>query len=105
MSEKIKKAEILLDCIGDIDDALLAESLAYRPKRRAPRLALIAACMALSIVLVFGVIGALNIITSDRDYDAGINNAPDKAPSISAPSSLDELFVTSEALKRCDKEL
>lgn len=86
MSNKIKKAELLLDRIGEIDDSLLSEALSYRPQRRAPRFALIAACVALSVMLVLGAVGALDFISSDRFRN-------DKSPTSPTPTSLDEVMT------------
>ena len=91
MSDKMKKAEYLLDELGDIDDALLTEAISYRPARRAPRFALIAACIALSLLLVFSSIIVLQMITPE--FDKVQNNAPNAAPS---PLTLDDVMTSAK---------
>lgn len=56
--EKRIKAEILLEGIGEIDDALLNEAMSYRPKRRMTSKLLILAA-TLAVVLTMTVGGAL----------------------------------------------
>lgn len=91
MSDKMKKAEYLLDELGDIDDALLIEAISYRPVRRAPRFALIAACIALSLLLVFSSVIVLQTVMPD--FGNTQNNAPNAAPS---PLTLDEVMMSAK---------
>lgn len=87
MSDKIKKAEYLLDEIGEIDDALLTEALSYRPARRAPRFMLVAACIVLSIVFVISSAVMLQKVSSGLNgiFDNAQNNAPNNAPGDESP--------------------
>ncbi len=91
MSDKLKKAEYLLDEIGEIDDKLLAEAMSYRPARRAPRFVLIAACIALSLLFAFSSVIVLQMITPD--FDKVQNNAPNAAPS---SLTLDEVMMSAK---------
>ncbi len=96
MSDKLKKAEYLLDEIGEIDDDLLAEAMAYRPARRAPRFVLIAACIALSIVFVISSSVMLNrvFLKMNNIFDNSVNNSPNAAPpENSGPLSLDDVLT------------
>lgn len=55
-NEKIRKAEILLEGIGEIDDALLADAIAYRPKKRIrSRLLILAAAITVVFTMTVGV--------------------------------------------------
>ena len=52
-NEKLKKADALLDAVGEIDDIYLAEALSYRKKRRVnSRVVVIAATLAMSLTLI-----------------------------------------------------
>lgn len=52
-NEKIKKANALLDAIGEIDDIYLSEALSYRRKRGiGSRVLVIAATLTLSLILL-----------------------------------------------------
>lgn len=65
---KHKKAAFLFSEMGGIDDYLLQEALVYRPvQKRTSRLFIMAACLAMSAVLVLGgvVIGNLAGIKND----------------------------------------
>lgn len=65
---KHKKAAFLFSEMGGIDDYLLQEALIYRPvQKRTSRLLIMAACLAMSVVLVLGgvVIGNLAGIKND----------------------------------------
>ncbi len=96
MIDKLKKAEYLLDEIGEIDDKLLAEAVSYRPARHAPRFVLIAACIALSIVFVISSAVMLNrvFLKMDNIFDNSVNNAPNAAPPESnEPLSLDDVLA------------
>ena len=65
---KQKKAAFLFSEMGGIDDYLLQEALVYRPvQKRASRLWIMAACLAMSFVLVFGgvLIGNLAGVKND----------------------------------------
>ena len=60
MDDKKRKAEALLDAIGEIEDSYLAEAVAYRKRRKTlSRLLIIAATLVLSMaILLSTVIGA-----------------------------------------------
>ena len=101
MSDKLKKAECLLDEIGEIDDDLLAEAMAYRPARRAPRFVLIAACLGLSIIFTVSSVVMLQRLSSgfgdkynnaqaDTPTHAPIENPPADSK---GPKSLDAVFT------------
>ena len=96
MSDKLKKAEYLLDEIGEIDDDILAEAISYRPARRAPRFVLIAACIALSLMLVFSSVIVLQRVLPGMNniFDNSVNNAPNMLPvDEGAPHSLDAVMT------------
>lgn len=62
MKNKNEKAAYLLDEIGQIDDRLIAEAMAFRPKKKRRYPLLVAAvCAALAAVLVITVSGAFAI--------------------------------------------
>ena len=88
MSDKLKKAEYLLDEIGEIDDDMLSEAISYRPARRAPRFMLIAACIALSVVFVLSSAVMLQRVSSGLNsiFDNAQNNAPNNAPGDEPPA-------------------
>lgn len=105
MSDKLKKAEYLLDEIGEIDDRLLAEATAYRPARRAPRIVLIAACIALSVIFTVSSVIMLQKVSSgfgdkfnnaqaDTPTDAPIENPPEDS---NGPTSLDAVFTDAKS--------
>lgn len=69
--EKKIKAEILLEGIGEIDDALLAEAIAYRPRRRTTsRLLILAATIAVVFTLVVGNALISMLAKGDSDIEA-----------------------------------
>ena len=93
-NEKTIKAEMLLEGIGEIDDTLLAEALAYRPRRRAgSRLVILAATVAvfLTIMMGLGVIGRL------ADEKKGDSVAPEfnDAPQAPAQTGTLDSFLSS----------
>ncbi len=100
MSDKLKKAEYLLDEIGEIDDDILAEAISYRPARRAPRFALIAACITLSIVLILSSAVVLSKVSSGLNgiFDSDRNNSQNNTPPMSdgAPVSLDTVMISAK---------
>ncbi len=100
MSDKLKKAEYLLDEIGEIDDKLLAEAVSYRPARRAPRFVLIAACIALSVIFTVSSVIMLQRVSSglmgifDNSKNEPHADAPtEKPPADSSPLSLDAVLA------------
>ncbi len=57
--------------IGEVDDALVQEALAYRPKRTAfERILMVAACLTLSLMLCFGVL-LISLRSKDAPNDQG----------------------------------
>ena len=81
-NEKLKKADLLLDAIGEIDDAYLAAALSYKRKRGVgTRLLIIAATLAMSFTLIVCVvIGARLVSKNDMGSEAAPNaeNVADK---------------------------
>ncbi len=68
MNEKRRKAEILLDAVGEVDDALLSEALNYRKKSTySTRVVAMAASFALVFCLIAGalIIGRLDLLKND----------------------------------------
>ncbi len=81
MNEKRRKAEMLLEAVGDIDDALLSEAMNYRKK---PTYSTKAVAMAASFALIFClvagalIIGRLDLLKNDFNYEnMGGNNPSD----------------------------
>lgn len=100
MSDKLKKAEYLLDEIGEIDDKLLAEAVSYRPARRAPRFVLIAACIALSVIFTVSSVIMLQRVSSglmgifdNNNHEPHANAPTEKPPANSNPLSLDAVLT------------
>ena len=94
MSDRIRRAEILLDSIGNIDDRFVSEALTYRPARRMPRLALIAACMVLSFAVIIGSIGILQKNRFEVSTESGNMAAPEGSQNGTTQDSLDGLLAT-----------
>lgn len=71
-NEKLKKADLILDAIGEIDDEYLAAALSYKRKRGVgSRLLIIAATLAMSLTLIVGaVIGARLVSKNDMEAEA-----------------------------------
>lgn len=88
-TRKQPKAAYLFSEMGGIDDYLLQEALGYRPvqKRSASRLWVVAACIAMSLVLVFGGVLIGNLANTENQApsleDDGIDAPPD-APTLDA---------------------
>lgn len=73
-NEKLKKADALLDAVGEIDDVYLAEALTYRKRRSVSRrLAFVAAAIAMTVTVVLSVSIGLRLV-SDSDL---LPSAPD----------------------------
>ena len=71
-NDKLKKADLLLDAVGEIDDAYLTEALSYKRKRNSgSRLLIIAATLAMSCTLIVcAVIGARLVSKNDMEPSA-----------------------------------
>ncbi len=79
--EKIKKAEILLDAIGELDDELLFEATEYRKKRRPSlRVIAMAAVFAIIFTLVAGNVLIKQFFGMSGNFGGVANPVPD-APS------------------------
>ena len=90
-NEKLKKADALLDAVGEIDDAYLAQALAYRKKRGvSSRLAFVAAAIAMTVTLIFSVSIGLRLVShNDLAPSApGNENSEDKGASTNSLESL-----------------
>ena len=66
-NEKLKKADLLLDAVGEIDDVYLENALSYKRKRGvSSRILIIAATLAMSLTLIVcTVIGARLALKND----------------------------------------
>ncbi len=91
---KRKKALYLLREIGNIDDRLVQEALLYRAGRASPRVLLVAACIAMSLLLVLGTFAVSMMSRKGEDSDAPQGGAPmqDHTQRVEA---LDEMLVSS----------
>ncbi len=79
MNEKRRKAEMLLEAVGEVDDALLSEAINYRKKPTYNTRALaMAASFALIFCLVAGalIIGRLDMLKNDHDSENMGGNTP-----------------------------
>ena len=75
MKNRREKAEYLFDRIGEIDDALLADALAYKPvSRKKYNFGLIAACLALiiAVALVFPLFQNQFVVGENEKVDEGM---------------------------------
>lgn len=113
--EKRIKAENLLEGIGEIDDTLLAEALAYRPRRRAnSRIVILAATLAVLLTLAMG-LGVIGRLAEEKKGDSvapEFNDAPPQAPAQTGTldsflSSIEggenfEYLTDKDALPYCD---
>ncbi len=96
--EKKIKAEILLEGIGEIDDSLLAEAIAYRPRRRAgSRLLILAATLAVVFTVVVG--GTLVSMIADR---VNKEEAPPEKNDEAVAYTLDTVFASIDRKDRFD---
>ncbi len=101
-SEKRRKAEILLDSMGDIDDSLLSEALSYRRRRnQLSRMIILAATVSIVFCLMIGVVIGSKFANVNGDPGATEGNAnvgilPDKDTSSApeTPKSLDSVFTS-----------
>lgn len=64
MNDKRRKAEVLLDAIGEMDDIYLAEAMSYKKKKRnaLSRLLVIAATLILATVIPFSAIVGASVV-------------------------------------------
>ena len=64
MDEKRRKAEALLDAIGEIDDSYLQEAISYKKRRRVKlsRLLIIAATVILAVVIPFSALVGTSVV-------------------------------------------
>lgn len=64
MNDKIKKAEVLLDAIGEMNDHYIAEAMSYKKKKRSSlsRLLIIAATLILATVIPFSAIVGASVV-------------------------------------------
>ena len=91
---KHKKATYLFDEIGNIDDRLVQEAMLYRAGRASPRVLLVAACIAMSLLLVLGTFAVSMMSRKSEDSDAPQGGSPmqDHTQRVEA---LDEMLVSS----------
>ncbi len=107
-NEKLKKADALLDAVGEIDDVYLAEALTFRKRRSVSRrLAFVAAAIAMTVTVVFSVSIGLRLV-SDSDLSPsapGNESSEDKGENtnsleylmLSLPSKERFAYVENEA--------
>lgn len=70
MRDRTDRAYRLMSELGGISDRYLDEAQNYKPRRRSRIPVILAACIALSVLTVFGVLGAMNIAFGDKSDDA-----------------------------------
>ena len=89
-NEKQRKAELLFDAIGRLDDRLLQDALTWRPRNllAITRALLIAATLSLSVVVM--VSGILLALRRDNgpNADSPPNNSEQTTPTVSLDSTL-----------------
>ena len=92
-AKKNQKTAYLFREIGNVDDALLQEAIAYRPQRSAaPRVLLIAACLSLSILLSFGaILIAMRAGSNLPDGSTDKNESP--STNLPVTQTLDQLLL------------
>ena len=87
MKNRKEKAEYLFDSIGEIDDALLADALSYKPVRRKKyNFGLIAACFALviAVALVFPLLQNGFAVNESEKVDEGMLDVNESYSSLEA---------------------
>ncbi len=92
--EKTKKAEILLEAIGEIEDSILSEALEYKRK---PVINTRAIAMAASLVLIFCLVAASVMLPrlmtpDDGEGNIGIGDADADISQNGERYALDEVF-------------
>lgn len=90
MKDKKRKAERLLDSIGEIDDALLANAVAYRRKRKiGMKVVALAAALAVLITAFAAAFIVLNMVQEDKSDKLSDTNKEygDSSPEINGPQS------------------
>ena len=93
-NEKLKKADALLDAVGEIDDVYLAEALAYRRKRSVnSRLAFVAAAIAMTVTVVISVSIGLRLV-SHNDLAPGVPGNESAESDGNANNSLESLMLS-----------
>ena len=86
-NKKIKKANALLDAIGEIDDIYLSEALSYRRKRGiGSRVLVIAATLTLSLILLVSAVISSRFASGSESDEVPPYNAEQK-------SGLDSLMI------------
>ena len=84
MDEKRRKAEALLDAIGEIDDSYLQEAISYKKRRRVKlsRLLVIAATVILAVVIPFGALVGTSVagLALIGGFGANQGQAGDSSP-------------------------
>lgn len=66
MRDRTDRAHMLMSELDGISDIYLDEALSYKPRRRSHFPVLIAACITLSLLMILGVFGAMNVIFTDK---------------------------------------
>ncbi len=93
-NEKLKKADALLDAVGEIDDVYLAEALTYRKKRSvSARLAFVAAAIAMTATVIFSVSIGLRLV-SDSDILPSVPDNENTADGGVKSNSLESLMLS-----------
>jgi len=75
MKNRKDKTQYLFDSIGEIDDSLLADALAYKPiRRKRYNLGLVAACLALliAVALIFPMLQSGFVVGESEKTDEGM---------------------------------
>lgn len=70
MTDRNKRAHRLMSALGGISDVYLDEAQCYKPRRKIRASVLIAACLTLSVLIVVGAVGAMNIAFKDKSDNA-----------------------------------
>lgn len=72
MTNRISSAEKLLSEIGNIDDVYLDEAINYRARRKTPKFILLAACIAVSLLVVavscVGLMHVFDKTSNDKNF-------------------------------------
>ncbi len=100
--EKKRKAEILLDAIGEIDDELLCEAIEYKRRRISTRVLATAATFLIMLALIAG--SAVIKQFSDMSGNMGeqspepnggaVDNSPADEGTVSVQDPLNDVFAT-----------
>lgn len=95
--DKKRKTEYLLSELGEIDDKLLIDALSYRPARKRPQLAVIAACFILCLTFIFA--AAVGLRTANKKNADGADTGT-RSPEVNIGDN--ESYENPEADRKLD---